>query len=169
MASPPARAELISAVNAALRDVSRDAVSFSHGMAARLGLGPSALACLKQLAGGPQSIAALAQATGLTSGAAAGVIERLERAGLVSREPDPADRRKLLARATTAATGRAGSFHTPMERALTSSLAVYTDDELAFLLEFLIRTRDAAHEALLALRETPTPAERRHSVTLRHG
>jgi DNA-binding MarR family transcriptional regulator len=142
-------------MNAAMRDMSGQGVLFSHAVAARLGVHSTDLECLGYLIDGPRTAGALADATGLTSGAITGVIDRLERAGFATREADPADRRRVLVRATDAVAERAGAFFAPMERATTSSLAVYTDDELAFLLEFLIRTRDAAQAVLATLRETP--------------
>lgn len=45
---------------------------------------------------GPLTAGRLAQLTGLTPGAVTGLVDRLVRAGCVRREPDPADRRRLL-------------------------------------------------------------------------
>ncbi len=38
----------------------------------------------------------LAELTGLTTGAVTGLIDRFEKKGLVKRQPDPADRRKVI-------------------------------------------------------------------------
>jgi DNA-binding MarR family transcriptional regulator len=51
---------------------------------------------LAALAGGPQSARALAAATGQPPSTLTGVLDRLERRGLVARRPNPADRRSLL-------------------------------------------------------------------------
>ena len=45
---------------------------------------------------GEMTAGELAQATGLTTGAITGVVDRLEKTGLVSRQFDPKDRRKVL-------------------------------------------------------------------------
>jgi DNA-binding MarR family transcriptional regulator len=45
---------------------------------------------------GPSTAGALARATRLTTGAITSVIDRLEKAGLVKRGPDPRDRRKVI-------------------------------------------------------------------------
>ena len=45
---------------------------------------------------GPLTAGRLADLTGLTSGGVTNVLDRLERAGLVQRRRDPADRRKVI-------------------------------------------------------------------------
>ena len=45
---------------------------------------------------GPTPAGRLAELTGLTTGAVTGLIDRLEQAGLVRREADPGDRRKVI-------------------------------------------------------------------------
>src|ERR1043166_5003014 len=45
---------------------------------------------------GPAPAGRLAALTGLTTGAVTGLVDRLERAGFVRRELDPADRRKVI-------------------------------------------------------------------------
>jgi DNA-binding MarR family transcriptional regulator len=45
---------------------------------------------------GPAPAGRLAELTGLTTGAVTGLVDRLERAGLVRREVDPGDRRKVI-------------------------------------------------------------------------
>ena len=45
---------------------------------------------------GPTPAGRLAELTGLTTGAVTGLIDRLEQAGLVRREVDPGDRRKVI-------------------------------------------------------------------------
>ena len=45
---------------------------------------------------GPAPAGRLAELTGLTTGAVTGLVDRLERTGLVRREVDPSDRRKVI-------------------------------------------------------------------------
>jgi DNA-binding MarR family transcriptional regulator len=45
---------------------------------------------------GPATAGRLAELTGLTTGGVTGLVDRLERAGLVRRELDPTDRRKVI-------------------------------------------------------------------------
>ena len=60
----------------------------------------------------------LAELSGLTSGAITGVLDRLERANVLRREPDPADRRRILIRGVP---GREADFrdvYGPIEAAI---------------------------------------------------
>lgn len=81
------------------------AVLFHHGLAERLDLGPTDLKCMNLLReGGPMTGSELASLTGLTTGAITGVVSRLERAGFLQRQSDPADgRRQILSQTKTGA------------------------------------------------------------------
>ena len=70
-----------------------------HGLRASeaLSLAPSDLVCMCLLQiNGPATPGWLAEMTGLTTGAVTGMIDRLERAGYVRREPHPEDRRRVI-------------------------------------------------------------------------
>src|ERR1700748_3786055 len=59
-------------------------------------LGPRHVAALEQLRGGPLTVGELASRLGLTLPTVSGVLADLDRAGLVERRPDPADRRRTI-------------------------------------------------------------------------
>ena len=62
-----------------------------------LSLAPTDLVCMCLLQlNGSATAGWLAEQTGLTTGAVTGMIDRLERAGYVRREPDPKDRRRVI-------------------------------------------------------------------------
>ena len=61
-----------------------------------------------------------AKATGLTTGAITGVIDRLERAGYVRRERDQTDRRKVIVRARPAMTRRIAPLYDSLQREMTA-------------------------------------------------
>src|SRR5262249_38759150 len=86
----------------------------------------------------------LAEATGLTTGAITGVIDRLERAGFARRDRHGSDRRKVLVRALPAVDRRIGPLFQPMERGAMSVLSQFSDKELAFLLDAFSRLGEAA-------------------------
>lgn len=146
------RSGLLAALEAALREVSGLGVLFSNAAAERLRLHPTDLECLGYLQDGPRSAGALAAATGLTTGAITGVIDRLERRGFARREPDPNDRRKVLVRATAEAARRAAPIFGPMASATAAVLDGYSDAELRLLLGFLQKSRDASLAVLAELR-----------------
>jgi DNA-binding MarR family transcriptional regulator len=151
------RQELVAALNAAMRDASGQGVLYSQAVAERLGMNSTDLECLDHVLRGPVTAGALAEATGLTTGAITGVIDRLERVGLVRRERDSGDRRKILVRALPAVEERVVPLFEPMERAAMAALSRYRDDELALLLDFLTRARDASLAAMVELCALPVP------------
>ena len=72
-----------------------------HGIRASdaLELAPTDLVCMCLLQlNGEASPGWLAEKTGLTTGAVTGMVDRLERAGYVTRLPDPDDRRRVIVR-----------------------------------------------------------------------
>src|SRR5215471_6133971 len=149
------RQELQAALNAAMRDVSGQGVLYSLAVAERLGMNSTDLECLDHVLRGPVSAGRLAELTGLTTGAITGVIDRLERIGLARRESDPDDRRKTVVRALPAVLERIAPLFEPMERAAMAVLSKYRDDELALILNFLTRARDAGLTAMSELRALP--------------
>jgi DNA-binding MarR family transcriptional regulator len=116
-----------------------DAVLFNHAVAQREGLGPSDAQFLTLLrAYGPMTAGELAARTGLTSGSTTGVLDRLQRAGLVARHRDPADRRRVIVTADEATiTARLAPHYAGQQRRLDEALARRTDDDLAVIAEFL--------------------------------
>lgn len=146
------RKELMSQLELALQDVSGTGVLFSHAVAERLGVNATDLECLGVIQRGPATAGQLAAATGLTTGAITGVIDRLERAGFAKRLPDESDRRKVLVRMTPEAMARAMALFEPMGRASAQVLSRYKDEELALILDFLNRAQAASLEVLAKLR-----------------
>jgi len=143
------RAQLMEALDKAMREASGLGVVYSQEVAARLGIHSTDLECLDLiLLRGPVTAGALVEATGLTSGAITGVIDRLERAGFVRRNRDAGDRRKVLVQALPAVNKVAPKFFGPMQRASRAALASYSEQELALLLDFFHRARDGATKAL---------------------
>lgn len=82
-----------------LRRLIRAGIGVHEAVATRLGLNPTDLLSL-ELLGTEEDVTPgrLAELMGLTTGAATGILDRLERAGYVRREADPSDRRRVLVR-----------------------------------------------------------------------
>jgi DNA-binding MarR family transcriptional regulator len=78
----------------------------------------------------------LALASGLTTGATTGVIDRLEQHGYVRRVADPADRRRVLLALTPKARQAAWEVYGPLAKASEPLAARYSDDELEVVLDF---------------------------------
>jgi hypothetical protein len=91
------RARLLAELETAGRALSTAAVMFHTALSAELGLSASeekALDLLDRL--GPLTAKQLAQHSGLAPASVTGLVDRLERKGFASREPDPTDGRRAL-------------------------------------------------------------------------
>jgi len=147
------RKDLIAGLNTAMREASGQGVMYSQIVARRLGINSTDLECLDHIVlRGPLTAGALAEATGLTTGAITGVIDRLERAGFAQRERDPEDRRKVSVYANPRVLERIAPLFEPMQRAASVAVAPYSDEELALLLDFFTRVRVASLGAMAELR-----------------
>jgi DNA-binding MarR family transcriptional regulator len=103
---------------------------------------------------GRMSAGDLAEASGLTTGAITAVIDRLERAGLARRVPDPSDRRRVLVEPTEKALEAAMELMVEPMRALYLPMAEgYSDDDLRLILEFTRRGRELQERHAEWLRE----------------
>jgi DNA-binding MarR family transcriptional regulator len=92
---------------------------------------------------GSMSAGDLAEASRLTTGAITAVIDRLERAGLARRVPDPADRRRVLVEPTEKAFALAMELMVEPMRALYVPMAEgYSEDDLRLILDFTRRGRE---------------------------
>ena len=92
---------------------------------------------------GRMSAGDLAEASRLTTGAITAVIDRLERAGLARRVPDPSDRRRVLVEPTEEAFALAAELMVEPMRELYLPMAErYSDDDLRLILDFTRRGRE---------------------------
>jgi DNA-binding MarR family transcriptional regulator len=150
----PKRDELLRSLSLAGRRLSAATIMFHQAVADRLGLNLTDHKCVDfLLMSGPLSAGELAGMTGLTTGAITAALDRLERAGFVKREDDPQDRRRVVVRAVpqrVAAIGRLFDSFTARQDELT---ARYRDEELAVLVDFMTRCREALHESTTELRK----------------
>jgi len=157
------REEILAAVNSALRAVGGLCVSYSQLVADRLGINATDLECLDVIvAHGGVAAGDLARATGLTTGAVTGVIDRLERAGFARRAADPQDRRRVRVLPLIDTHERLAPLYAPMERFADDALAGFDEDQLVLALEFLTRLQSAGQAAAEALKaESHLPAASR--------
>jgi DNA-binding MarR family transcriptional regulator len=141
----PDRAALLAAVLREVRRMTAQSVLISQAVSERFGLSSSDLECLDlALLSGGATAGEFAKVTGLTTGAITGVIDRLERAGYVRRERDPADRRKVIVRARAVMTRRIAPVYDSLQREMTAIWSTYSDEQLALIADFLTRSCDLA-------------------------
>ncbi len=107
---------------------------------------------------GPMSAGQLADLTGLTTGAITGMLDRLEKAGLVRRERDPSDGRRIIVRLAPGqdTVPAISSIFDSMGKAWNDLASPYDDGQLAFLLEFLKRGNELSRQEIVRLRATPS-------------
>lgn len=165
----PDRPALLAAVLREVRRMTAQSVLISQAVSERFGLTSSDLECLDlALLSGGATAGEFAKATGLTTGAITGVIDRLERAGYVRREKDPTDRRKVVVRARPAMTRRIAPLYDSLQREMTALWSRYGDGELALVLDFLTKSCDlAVHE--IAKLQSVRPAARTRSPARRRA
>src|SRR6185369_5119613 len=142
-----ARAALMQELENALRRSSAQGVIFGQTVANTVGISGSDLECLDFLnLEGRVTAGRLAEVTGLTTGAITGVVDRLEKAGLVRRERDADDRRKVFITTVPENVATIGRFYEHMQRAVLKDWESYTDAELKLLLRFMTQ----GYETMLA-------------------
>jgi DNA-binding MarR family transcriptional regulator len=155
-------ASLCTAIDCELRRIARLSVLFSHAVAERLGLHPNDLECLGFLfEEGAVPAGRLAELTGLTTGAITRLIDRLEQAGYVRREPDPRDRRRVLVRPVRERGPEIARYFEPLGQAMAALYARYSDAELALVLDFARQAAAVAQEEVARLRAAPAPEGRK--------
>jgi DNA-binding MarR family transcriptional regulator len=92
---------------------------------------------------GSMSAGDLAETSRLSTGAITAVIDRLERAGLAHRVPDPSDRRRVLVEVTPKAVEVATELMVEPMTALYRPMADrYSEDDLRLILDFTRQGRE---------------------------
>ena len=152
----PTRAELIARLQADVAETVADGVALQEALSDRLGLTVSDLRAITLLMRkGTVSTSELADAAGLTSGAATRMVDRLERANWVERFMDARDRRRVLVVMKKTRRGEIGEVYAEMSQSWISALGDKTEAELETVLEIFDRMRGVAREQAEALRGSP--------------
>lgn len=129
------RQALLRDLSLAMRRSGTQSSLFGNAIAGRLGLSSSDFECLDIVnLEGAVTPGRLAEATGLTTGAITGVIDRLEAAGFVRREADAHDRRRVLVRPIADANRVIGAYYQSLQQKLFALLDDLDTADLARLL-----------------------------------
>ena len=126
-------------------------------MARRLNLNVTDLTCFAYvLEAGEDLLTAgdLAERAHVTTGAVTGILNRLERAGYITRRPDPNDRRRVRVAAEPSAVARAHALYGPYYARLAALIADYSPDEVALLSDWFTRQGRLAREYMDEIRGT---------------
>lgn len=145
-----------------LRDWTMASDELNRHLSAWMGLPPSDAEALGQIvwaaqSGEPVAPAQLARQVGMTSGAVSVLIDRLERAGYVTRRRDDTDRRRVALHPTATALEGMERFLGFAGAEVAAATRETSAEELSVIRRFLDRMTDAAVAANARLRETPAP------------
>jgi DNA-binding MarR family transcriptional regulator len=139
--APSKRNALIQKVGMDLgRELSTVAVFLHQAIASKLGLNVTDTRCfelMSRYSQPPLTAGYLARATGLTTGAVTGILDRLEKAGLVERFRDPSDRRKVFVRPLPEALQRVGRLYEGLASASLKLASSYSTKELELISRYL--------------------------------
>jgi DNA-binding MarR family transcriptional regulator len=116
---------------------------FDQAVADALGLNRTDMRCLDYLQReGPATAGALAEATGLTTGAMTVALDRLERAGFARRVRDGADRRRVQVELMPAVASEVDRFYGGHLAESERLYQRYTVEQMELLLEFVRHSRE---------------------------
>ncbi|MFB4315506.1 MarR family winged helix-turn-helix transcriptional regulator [Actinomadura sp. 21ATH] len=120
------------------RELSSAVVFFHEAVGRHLGLTPADHRALTLIGlHGPMTAGELSRLTGLTPGAVTGLVDRLERAGHVSRANDPRDRRRALVTATHDVPEDVAAAFAELGRRMAGVVAGYGEREQAAIADYV--------------------------------
>ena len=156
----PEQAAAIEGARSALRRLTTEIDALDGRAAQYFAVHRTDLNCLDVLASrGPLRPSELAQALSLTSGGMSLALDRLERAGLVRRRPNPGDRRSVLVEATELTQQLGREFFGPLGAIEHQLLARHSPREVRAIHTFL----DGLASALAEHRPEPKAAKQASS------
>src|SRR6266567_235847 len=144
------RRRLTMAIKDSLRAMNNQLSLLNHHVGRRVDLKDVDLDCLDLIdRHGPLSPSALARRAGLHPATMTGVLDRLQRAGWITRDRDPeaADRRAVAVRTLRTRGRELYHLYAGMNHSMDEICARYSDTELAVVADFLHRTTAAGRDA----------------------
>ncbi len=138
------------------RDLATAVITFHEAVSRRVGMTAAerkTLGILWDL--GVATPGQLAAASGLTTGAITGIVDRLEKAGYAARAPNPDDRRSVLIHPRQQDQVRAiiGPIFGSLSLAMADLSARYTPEQLALIHAYLAETTDVLRDQTRKLKE----------------
>jgi len=141
------RAELLQTVGVEVRRFIAGAILFNLKVAEDIGINATDIQCLHVLElQGSATPTELAGWSRLTTGGITVVLDRLEGAGYIRREPNPKDRRSIIIRPVMPALAKIHAMYRSKGEGLAKVLSRYTENELQLILDFFVRTNAGGGE-----------------------
>ena len=124
----------------AVRDYGVHLTLFRNAMNEWAGLNTTDMECLRLLfMKGVSTPSELARQTGLTSGAATAMLDRLEKASLIERRPNPDDRRGTLIVPAKSSAEKVASWFEAARKAQDELISSYSETELEIIADVFER------------------------------
>lgn len=134
------KTELKNRALAAVREYNIHLTQFRNAMSEWAGLNVTDMECLRLLFQKGVAIPSeLSRFTGLTSGATTAMLDRLEKAGLIERRPNPNDRRGTLIAPAPSSAEKAASWFESARIAQDELLSSYSESELEIIADVFER------------------------------
>ena len=138
--SKSTKTDLKRQVLAAVRDYGIHLTQFRNAMSQWVGLNATDMECLRLLfLKGIATPSELARHTGLTSGATTAMLDRLEKASLIERRPNPDDRRGTLIVPAKSGAEKAMSWFESARKAQDELISSYSEGELEIIADVFER------------------------------
>ncbi len=146
MSSPKGR-KLTESLNREVRRFIAGAILFNLKVADEVGLNGTDMQCLNLLElQGSATPGEFARWAFLTTGGVTVVLDRLEKAGYLRREPNPQDRRSSLVRPVMVKFRKLHTLYRSKGRALMQVLSAYNERDLSLILDFFNRVNSGRVE-----------------------
>ena len=130
--------ELVRSVNLSAREYGISTVLFRHAVGEMLGVNVTDMECLSLIFfKGLATPSEISRYTGLTSGATTAMLDRLERARLIERRPNPDDRRGTLIVLTNERNEEISAMFASSREAINRLTASYSESELEIIADYL--------------------------------
>ncbi|OGO77545.1 MAG: hypothetical protein A2Y23_07715 [Clostridiales bacterium GWB2_37_7] len=142
------------------KELSKWTIMFHNAIASKLGITVTEFECLESVYRNEVTTAGdLARKTGLTTGAITNVIDRLEKSGLVKRERDPKDRRKVIIEPITGREAEVNKYFDSMTQSMLELYLKYDEKEFEIIYGFIASVINILKEETKKLQEPATPVK----------
>ena len=129
------------------RDFGINMVLFRHAVGEHLGVNVTDMECLALIFfKGLATPSQISKHTNLSTGATTAMLDRLEKAQLIERKPNPKDRRGVLITASKKRNKEVGAFFAPLREKTDNLVSKYTQKELAVIAEYLTKSAEIWEE-----------------------
>ena len=135
------------------RQLSTAIIAFHQAVADLVGLSASDHKAFEVIARrGPMAARDLAAAVRLTAGATTSLLDRLSAHGLIDRQIDPTDRRRVLVSATAPHNSAVATAYRSLGAAMAETMAQFTPAEQAVIHRYVTETIEVLHHQTDRLR-----------------